>query len=139
MCLPDDGKEKKPSYSSPFDTPIRPAAALSTQGRRFYLSVQNRRPKEGAAMLIRPAFQRNKFLKSLCPAGDSSGQEYVLYHARKLHCTFTFAQWVYDLPGEFCRFLRPFGAGRSCRSNVDTGGNATSPGFSLSRRSGVRR
>ena len=30
-------KEKKPSYSSPFDTPIQPAAALSNQGRRFSL------------------------------------------------------------------------------------------------------
>ena len=66
MCLPDDGKEKKPSYSSPFDTPIRPAAALSTQGRRFHLSVQNRRPKEGAAMLICPVFQKHNFLKKAC-------------------------------------------------------------------------
>ena len=40
---------------------------------------------------------------------------------------------------EFCRFLRYFGAGRSCRSNIDTGGDAIGPGFSLSRRSGVRR
>ena len=43
------------------------------------------------------------------------------------------------MPGEFCRFLRFFGAGRSCRRNMDTGGDATGPGFSLSRRSGVRR
>ena len=32
--LPGDGKEKKPSYNSPFDTPIKPAAALRNQGRR---------------------------------------------------------------------------------------------------------
>ena len=31
--LPGDGKEKKPSYNSPFDTPIKPAAALRNQGR----------------------------------------------------------------------------------------------------------
>ena len=35
--LPGDGKEKKPSYSSPFNTPIKPAAALRNQGRRFSL------------------------------------------------------------------------------------------------------
>ena len=35
--LPGDGKEKKPSYNSPFDTPIKPAAALRNQGRRFSL------------------------------------------------------------------------------------------------------
>ena len=35
--LPGDGKEKKPSYNSPFDTPIKPAADLRNQGRRFSL------------------------------------------------------------------------------------------------------
>lgn len=58
-------------------------------------------------MLIRPAFQRNNFSKKACTQrGGSSGQEYELYHVRKLHIAFTFARWVCDLPGEFCRFLR---------------------------------
>ena len=58
-------------------------------------------------MLIYPVFQKRNFLKkSLYPTGGSSGQEYELYHVRKLHIAFTFARWVYDLPGEFCRFLR---------------------------------
>ena len=85
MCLPDDGKEKKPSYSSPFDTPIRPAAALSNQGRRFYLSVQNRRPKEGAAMLIRPAFERNKFLKKAC-AQQGTAPAKNMYYTMQENC-----------------------------------------------------
>jgi len=38
LNLPDDGKEKKPSYSSPFNTPIPPAAALNNQGRRSYFT-----------------------------------------------------------------------------------------------------
>src|SRR5699024_2972381 len=33
-------------------------------------------------------------------------QQYELYHVRQLHITFHFARWVYDLPGEFCHFLR---------------------------------
>ena len=69
----------------------------------------------------------------------SRDHEYELYHVRKLHIAFIFAQWVYDLPGKFCRFLRSFGAGWSYRSNMDTGDGTTGPGFSLSRRSGVRR
>lgn len=36
-CYAGRRQRKKPSYSSPFDTPIRPAAALSYQGRRFPL------------------------------------------------------------------------------------------------------
>ena len=91
-------------------------------------------------MLIYPVFQKRNFLKKACTQqGGSSGQQYELYHVRQLHNAFVFARWVYDLPGEFCRFLRFFGAGRSFRSNIDTGGDATGPGFSLSRRSGVRR
>ena len=70
---------------------------------------------------------------------SSSGHEYELYHVRKLHIAFIFAQWVYDLPGKFCRFLRSFDAGRSYRSNMDTGNGTTGPSFSLSRRLGVRR
>ena len=50
--LPDDGKEKKPSYSSPFDTPLCEAAALSNQVRRFSfaqsrIGVLGREPHEG--------------------------------------------------------------------------------------------
>ena len=77
--------------------------------------------------------------KSLCPVGDSSGQEYVLYYISQLHIVFISARWIYDLTGEFCRFLRPFSAGRNFRSNIDTGGNATGPGTSLSRRLEVRK
>ena len=35
--MPDDGKEKSRRTAALFDTPIRPAAALSYQGRRFPL------------------------------------------------------------------------------------------------------
>jgi len=91
-------------------------------------------------MLICPVFQKRNFLKkSLYPTGGSSGQQYELYHVRKLHIAFIFARSVYDLTGEFCRFLRPFGAGRNFRSNIDTGGGGTGLCFSLSRRSGVRK
>ena len=90
-------------------------------------------------MLINPIFPKHNFLKKPVSNRGQPGQWYELYHVRKLHINFIFARWVYDLPGEFCRFLRYFGAGRSCRSNIDTGGDATGPGLSLSRRSGVRR
>ena len=85
MCLPDDGEEKKPSYSSPLDTPIRPAAALSTQGRRFSLPGADRRPTEGAAMLIRPAFQRNKFLKKAC-AQQGTAPAKNMYYTMQENC-----------------------------------------------------
>ena len=45
--------------------------------------------------------------KSPSPATGTNGHEYVLYHASKLHSTSKFARLVYDLPGEFCCFLRP--------------------------------
>ena len=82
-------------------------------------------------MLIYHVFQKHNFLKKACTkqwAVPTNSMNYTM-----------FARWVYDLPGEFCRFLRSLGAGRSCRRNMDTGGDATGPGFSLSRRSGVRR
>lgn len=96
-----------------------------------------------AGKAIRSGIRRHK-LKPYRAAAKAekkaiaANAEYI-YHVRKLHNAFIFARWVYDLPGEFCRFLRFFGAGRSFRSNIDTGGDATGPGFSLSRRSGVRR
>ena len=77
--------------------------------------------------------------KALPRHGNIPAMSMNYTHVRKLHINLIFARWVYDLPGEFCRFLRYFGAGRSCRSNIDTGGDATGPGLSLSRRSGVRR
>ena len=46
--LPGDGKEKKPSYSSPFNTPIKPAAALRNQGRRFSLPSAGSAAHEGS-------------------------------------------------------------------------------------------
>ena len=58
------------------------------------------------------AFRQNKTgvappLKSLSPAAGISSHEYELYHVNYLHIAFTFARWVYDLPGEICCFLRP--------------------------------
>ena len=58
------------------------------------------------------AFRQNKTgvappLKSLSPATGTGGHEYELYHVNYLHIAFTFARWVYDLPGEICCFLRP--------------------------------
>ena len=45
--------------------------------------------------------------KSLSPPSGTSGYQYVLYHVGKDHIAFCFALWVFDLPGEFCCFLRP--------------------------------
>lgn len=45
--------------------------------------------------------------KSCPPAAGTSGCAYVLYHVGKEHIAFCFALWVFDLPGEFCCFLRP--------------------------------
>lgn len=50
-----------------------------------------------------------------------------------------FARWVCDLPGDFCCFLRFFGAGRGRHAVTDERSGANSFIFSLSRRSGVRR
>ena len=44
--------------------------------------------------------------KSLSPPSGTSGYQYVLYHVGKDHIAFCFALWVFDLPGEFCYFLR---------------------------------
>lgn len=44
--------------------------------------------------------------KSRPPAAGTSGCAYVLYHVGKEHIAFCFAQRVFDLPGEFCYFLR---------------------------------
>ena len=44
--------------------------------------------------------------KSHPPAGEKYGWNNELYDAIKYHNFFTFARWVYDLPGEFCYFLR---------------------------------
>ena len=67
-ALPDDGKRKKAVVQQSFDTPIRSAAALNNQGRRFLLpgAGSAARGMEETAMLIRPAFQRNSFLKKAC-------------------------------------------------------------------------
>ena len=77
------------------------------------------------------AFRQNKTgvappLKSLSSAAGTSGHEYALYYVNYLHITFTFARWVYDLPGEICCFLRFFGAGRSRYTATDerSGGNS---------------
>ena len=45
--------------------------------------------------------------KSRPPAAGTSGCAYVLYYVGKEHIAFCFAQRVFDLPGEFCYFLRP--------------------------------
>ena len=79
------------------------------------------------------AFRQNQTgfappLKNLSPAAGTGGHKYELYHVNQLHIISSFARWVCDLPGEFCCFLRSFDAGRSCRSNKDTGGDATDPG-----------
>lgn len=44
--------------------------------------------------------------KSRPPAAGTSGCAYVLYYVGKEHIAFCFAQRVFDLPGEFCYFLR---------------------------------
>ena len=77
--------------------------------------------------------------KSLSPSSGTGDHEYVLYHINQLHSTSIFARLVYGLPGEFCRFLWFFGAGRSCRIVTDERSGENSFIFSFSRRSGVRR
>ena len=44
--------------------------------------------------------------RKLLRQNPTSGCEYVLYHVGKEHIAFCFALWVFDLPGEFCCFLR---------------------------------
>ena len=90
------------------------------------------------------AFRQNQTglappLKSLSPVAGTSGHEYELYHVNQLHIVSSFARWVCDLPGEFCYFLRFFGAGRGRHAVTDERSGANSFIFSLSRRSGVRR
>ena len=45
--------------------------------------------------------------KSLFPAWGNCGHEVILYDVGIANYTVQTAQWVYDLPGGFCRFLRP--------------------------------
>ena len=90
------------------------------------------------------AFRQNQTglappLKSLSPAAGTGGHEYELYHVNQLHIVSHFARWVCDLPGEFCYFLRFFGAGRGRHAVTDERSGANSFIFSLSCRSGVRR
>ena len=90
------------------------------------------------------AFRQNQTglappLKSLSPATGTGDHEYELYHVNQLHIASPFARWVCDLPGEFCCFLRFFGAGRDRHAVTDERSGANSFIFSLSRRSGVRR
>ena len=89
------------------------------------------------------AFEQNKARvappkKRLSPATGISASHYVLYHVNQLHNTSVSARWVCDLPGEFCCFLRSFGAGRRFRRSTDTRDGITGPIISPSRRSGVR-
>ena len=59
--MPGDGKEKKPSYSSPFNTPIKPAAAPS--------------------VLIYPVFPKHSLLKKACiqqGAAPANGMNYTM-------------------------------------------------------------
>ena len=76
--------------------------------------------------------------KSPSPNTGTSGYKYVLYHISQTHNT-SFARWVYDLPGEFCYFLRFFGAGWSRRIVTDERSGENSFIFSFFRRLGVRR
>ena len=69
------------------------------------------------------AFRQNKTgvappLKSLSSAAGTSGHEYALYYVNYLHITFTFARWVYDLPGEICCFLRPVSAANNSLKKI---------------------
>ena len=69
------------------------------------------------------AFRQNKTgvappLKSLSPAAGTSGHEYELYHVNYLYIAFTFARWVYDLPGEICCFLRPVSAANNSLKKI---------------------
>ena len=90
--------------------------------------------------LCREEGMLNLSLIHICPpAAGTSGYEYVLYHVGKEHIAFCFAQRVFDLPGEFCYFLRFFGAGWSRRIVTDERSGENSFIFSFSRRSGVRR
>ena len=45
--------------------------------------------------------------KARPPPGGNCGHEVILYDVDIVNCTVQTARWVYDLPGGFCRFLRP--------------------------------
>ena len=45
--------------------------------------------------------------KSPASTGDYCGHEYVLYSVGSAQYCLSFARRVCDLPGDFCRFLRP--------------------------------
>lgn len=104
-------KKKKPSYSSPFDTPIRPAAALNNQGRRFSFPGAGSAAHGGSRHEAKSVSTKYDGVctvkKSPSPATGTRGHEYVLYHVNQLHIASAFARWVCDLPGEICCFLRP--------------------------------
>ena len=76
-------KEKKPSYSSPFDTPIRPAAALSNQGRHFLLPCAGSAAHGGNRMkeiiVIRTSDPDGSVFRSIL--GALQGKDVQILHA----------------------------------------------------------
>ena len=43
----------------------------------------------------------------IAPAGEDCAHKVILYNVDIINYTVQTARWVYDLPGGFCRFLRP--------------------------------
>ena len=80
---PPDGERKKPLPGRLILCALFhiPAAVLRNQDRRCYFaySMQDRRPTEGAAMLVRPIFQKHNFLKKDCPH-HGSGTDKKMYY-----------------------------------------------------------
>ena len=115
---------------------------LSTFRDNAVIELSSDKPAETCLQIRIPGFDKESNSpngqKSLSPATGTSGHEYVLYHVNRLHNTSIPARLVCDLPGEFCCFLRSFGAGRGFRRSTDARGGITGPIISPSRRSGVR-
>ena len=55
------------------------AAALICRAAASLCPAQDRRPTEGAAMLVRPIFQKHNFLKKDCPH-HGSGTDKKMYY-----------------------------------------------------------
>ena len=55
------------------------AAALICRAAASLCPAQDRRPTEGAAMLVRPIFQKHNFLKKDCPY-HGSGTDKKMYY-----------------------------------------------------------
>jgi hypothetical protein len=117
--LLNDGKEKKPSFSSPLACLFNLRRLWEIKAAAFLCPAQDRRPTEGAAMLIYPVFQKRNFLKKACAQQGAA----LPHGSAQTECV----RLPYDAPlytGIFFKELwrhRPFAGGERVSRRIQPG------------------